>query len=151
MLPITGYTLCMEIKEITDEKILDEFKTREWPPVDKIHYGDSQLVDFDEHEKTYSAEINGNVAGYLKISTEMGVCKIVTIIVGMAYRKQGIGAAFVAHAEAEAKELGCHKVILETGIDWDAKKLYEKLGYKDVVILKNHYDKRDFVLMQKFI
>lgn len=141
----------MEIKEIKDENILNEFKAAEWPSVDSVHFETSELVDFDEQERIFIAEVDKKVAGYFKIKTDMGVCTLNTIIVGKEYLRKGTGTALALKAEEEGRRLGCHKMMLETGVDWEAKKFYEQLGYQVVLVMKNHYDHRDFVLMEKFI
>jgi ribosomal protein S18 acetylase RimI-like enzyme len=142
----------MEIKEITDQSILRAFKDVEWPLVDVAHFeNNSALVDRDEVKLTYAALFDDKVAGYVKIETDMGVCKIESIIVGREYTKRGIGKALMLQAETKAKELGCHKVTLETGFNWEAKLFYEKLGYVTILIMKNHYAHGDFVLMEKYL
>jgi GNAT superfamily N-acetyltransferase len=141
----------MEIKEIIDQKELRIFKDIEWPLEDAIHFGDSELVDFDEQEICYAAEVDGAVAGYVRTETEMGIFRIVSIIVGHKFRKRGVGKALMLKAEEKAKELGCHKMTVETGAEWEAKLFYENLGFATLVVMKNHFDHRDFVLMEKFI
>jgi ribosomal protein S18 acetylase RimI-like enzyme len=146
------YAFFVEIREIKDQKELRAFKDIEWPLVDVVHFkNNSDLVDRNEIQVTYAAINDGKVAGYVKIETDMGVCKIVSIIVGHEYTKKGIGSSLMVKAEAKAKEEGCHKMILETGLDWDAKAFYEKLGYTTILIMKDHYAHGDFVIMEKNI
>ena len=47
------------------------------------------------------------------------------------------------------KTLGAHKVSLETGVNWEARKIYEKLGYKVRTHLPNDFGHQEFVLMDK--
>lgn len=135
-----------------DKAKLEAFRAVEWEPVDKSHYDDAGLVDFDEVESMLVAVGDeGEIMGYIKTCTEMGTAEIESLIVGQAFRKQGVAASLVARAEEGCKELNIHKIWLETGVDWEARALYLKLGYEEVATLKNHYGHKDFVLMEKFI
>lgn len=142
----------MEIREIKDQKELRLFKDTEWSLVDVVHFkNNSELVGRNEVKLTYAAFVADKVAGYVKIETDMGICKIESIIVGHEYTKQGIGSSLMLKAEERAKEEGCHKMILETGFDWDAKAFYEKLGYTTILVMKDHYAHGDFVIMEKYL
>jgi ribosomal protein S18 acetylase RimI-like enzyme len=79
----------------------------------------------------------------------MGTCEIESLIVGGQFRNNGIATELVLKVEDWSKEMNLHKVFLETGVNWEARKLYEKLGYQTVCTLKNHYAGKDFVLMEK--
>jgi ribosomal-protein-alanine N-acetyltransferase len=129
---------------------LNKFKEAEWPSVDDGHFENRELVDFDEQELTLIAEEDGEILGYIKIRTEMGTCEIESLIVGKDFRHKGIATQLVFKAEELSKEMKLHKIFLETGIDWEARKLYEKLGYETICVLKNHYANKDFVLMEKY-
>ena len=143
----------MTIKTATesDSLKLNNFKEVEWPPIDDSHYENRELVDFDEQELTFIAEEYEEIAGYIKIRTEMGTCEIESLIVGSKFRNRGIATQLVLKVEEWCKEMKLHKIFLETGANWEARKLYEKLGYEVVCVLKNHYANKDFVLMEKLI
>ena len=66
-------------------------------------------------------------------------------------RGKGIGSALILAAETKAKEIGVHKMWLETGTTWKAKMFYEKCGYTVRIILPNHIAGYEFVLMDKMI
>ena len=142
----------MIIKTATelDSFKLNKFKEAEWPSVDDAHFENRELVDFDEQELTLIAEEDGEILGYIKIRTEMGTCEIESLIVGKDFRYKSIATQLVFKAEELSKEMKLHKIFLETGIDWEARKLYEKLGYETICVLKNHYANKDFVLMEKY-
>lgn len=143
----------MTIKTATesDSSRLNNFKEVEWSSVDDAHFENRELVDFDEQELTLIAEEGDQIFGYIKISTEMGTCEIESLIVGGKFRNKGIATQLVLKVEELCKEMKLHKIFLETGVNWEAKKLYEKLGYEVVCVLKNHYANKDFVLMEKMI
>lgn len=143
----------MIIKTATesDSVRLSNFKEVEWPPVDDAHFENRELVDFDEQELMLIAEDDDQIFGYIKIRTEMGTCEIESLIVGSKFRNKGIATQLVLKVEELCKEMKFHKIFLETGIDWEARKLYEKLGYNVVCVLKNHYANKDFVMMEKMI
>ena len=48
------------------------------------------------------------------------------------YRRKGVATAIIQEAERLSKEKGCTHIGLEVGVEnFEAKRLYEKLGYKD--------------------
>lgn len=48
-----------------------------------------------------------------------------------SYRNQGLGAAAMAHWEAEMKRAGYDLALVSTQVDEQAQHFYRKLGYKD--------------------
>jgi len=131
-----------------DDELLQEFKAKEWPRVDREHYGEL-LLDFSSHTCTLVAEDDRLIVGYGKLSAELGVARIESLIVGAEYRRQGIARELVRGLEEAAVHLGCHKICLETGAEWEAKALYEQLGYTVRAHLSNHYGGQDFLYYEK--
>lgn len=133
-----------------DEKQIKAFSLKEWPAVDVEHFGRNDVM-FDKKKFTYIADEQREMMGYIIIETDMGVCYIDSIITGQSSRGRGVGTALMQAAEEKAIKEGCHKMFLVTGADWHAKNFYESLGYTKVAVLKNHYDGKDFVQMEKFL
>jgi ribosomal protein S18 acetylase RimI-like enzyme len=142
----------MNIQEASqeDEKEIKTFSAQEWPSVDAKHFGHGDIV-FDKKKYTFVATDAEKVIGYAIIETDMGVCYLDSIITANSYRGSGIGKELMHAVEEKAHAEKCHKMFLETGIDWDARLFYESLGYTAVGTLKNHYDKKDFVYMEKIL
>ncbi len=140
----------MEIRLATplDEEKIKAFSNIEWPPVDRVHFN-NEAVSFEKQYFTFISEEGDSITGYIKLIIDMGVCIIDSLLVGEGHRGKGIAQSLLSQAEARAKELGCHKMWLETGIDWEAKAFYEKRGYGVVLIMNNHYAHKDFVIMEK--
>lgn len=136
-----------KIKDI-DKEQLKFFKEREYPQVDREHYGES-LPDFEEYEYTFVAKEEENIVGYITIKLELGVALIRSLLVGHESQRRGVATQLVAQAEREAKKLGAHKIWLETGVEWSARNLYESLGYVERCILKNFYGHKDFIIFDK--
>jgi len=57
---------------------------------------------------------------------------IAELDVAASHRNRGIGAALLAHGEAEARRLGCTRMSLTTNIDNPAQHLYERTGFRVV-------------------
>jgi ribosomal protein S18 acetylase RimI-like enzyme len=61
---------------------------------------------------------------------------IARIWMGESYQRRGIGTELLASAEHRAMELGCRNAYLET-FSFQARPLYEKLGYEVYGVLEN--------------
>ncbi len=142
----------MKIIETDSENnsALKAFKLIEWPEADKEHYGDN-LPDFTKHAGTLIADEAGEIQGYISYSAVAGVGKIESIIVGKKFRGRGVAKRLLETVEQKMKTVGVHKVMLETGANWQAKKVYEKQGYQVRVVLPDDCGHQDFVLMDKML
>ncbi len=129
---------------------LEEFKNREYPALDKAHYGD-KLPNFIRTEHTFVVRYESEIAGYLKMGTNTGVGKIWSILVGEAFRRKRVGTTLIEAAEAKAKTLGVHKMRIEVGADWEVKPFYERMGYTVRATLPNDIGHLDCVLMDKVL
>lgn len=141
----------MKISEfkLEDKSALEEFKGNNWPAADLEHYKDKQ-PDFSKSSHTLVATNDiGKIIGYIIFTIDTGITWVESMIVDSKARGQGIGSELITHAENLAKSKGSHKIWLETGLDWKAKSLYEKLGFTVRATLPNHYGHQDFVLMDK--
>lgn len=142
----------MELRPLhsNDAQALEVFKAAVWPVADKEHYGDQQ-PQFSRDELTLLATDGDAIAGYLTLIIDSGVAQIEPLMVAVDRKGHGIGTLLLEAAEAKAKELGVHKLWLETGADWKAKSFYEKHGFIVRAILPNHTGGREFVLMDKML
>lgn len=136
--------------EDIDKSLLELFKGEEWPEADREHYGNLNL-DFSKDSFTLLAKDGDIVMAYMSFFVELGVAQIDSLIVGKKFRRKGLAMKLINEVEFQAKSLGAHKVRLETGVNWKAKYLYEKLGYNVRAVLPNYYANQDFVLMDKNI
>ena len=129
---------------------LKEFKEEQWPIADKEHYGD-KILNFSNPKYTILAKEDDQIVGFICMEIDMGVAIINDLLVHNEFQRKGIASALMQKAEEKAKEEECHILKLETGDDWGAKNFYETQGYTVIANLKQYYDKRDFVLMEKRI
>lgn len=142
----------MEIIEIKSSDIqeLELFKSQVWPLADKEHYGENQ-PNFYRNTFTLVAKENHDIIGYISVIIDTGIAQIEPLMVKTELKGKGVGTKLLKSAEEKSKEIGVHKIWLETGSDWLAKIFYEKHGYSVRVILPNHTGGRDFLLMDKMI
>jgi len=140
----------MEIIEYTESfhTKLEAFKAIVWPLADHEHHGE-QMPDFEKKECTLIAKENDEIIGYVSLHIDSGVGQIEPLMVDP--KGKGVGSALIQAVEAKAKSLGVHKVWLETGSNWQAKKFYEKHEYMVRTILPNHTGGYEFVLMDKML
>jgi ribosomal protein S18 acetylase RimI-like enzyme len=132
------------------KKLLKEFESEQWPISDFEHYG-NDAPEFKKEKFTFVAFEDARIVGFIIVTIDTGVANIDALLVHDKSRRKGIGNLLLQKAEVTAKDKGCHVVKLETGEDWNARKLYEKRGYLFRASLKEYYGKRDFILMDKKI
>ncbi len=59
-----------------------------------------------------------------------GLCLIENVVTDQAYRNRGLASKIIDMAVSYAKEMGCYKVILQSGTAReDAHRFYEKMGF----------------------
>jgi ribosomal protein S18 acetylase RimI-like enzyme len=138
-----------ELDNNTEEE-LNQFKKKEYPISDKENYGDTH-PNFTPIKFTLVAKKNEEIIGFISCVVKAGITYIDCVLVSFDHRRGGIGRRLVSEAENKAKELGSHKIWLETGSNWTAKKLYEKIGYSVRTILPNDTAHQEYVLMDKML
>ncbi len=81
------------------------------------------------------AIVDGDVAGHAALRTLHGVVELKRLVVDPASRGRGVAAALLDAAHARARQLGHHRVLLQTGDRQPAAvRLYERAGYVPVPI-----------------
>jgi ribosomal protein S18 acetylase RimI-like enzyme len=133
-----------------DSSLLHQFKAVEWQKADTEHYGNNP-PNFETLEHTFVAEEDGLIVGLLELKIDQGVARLESLLVGSEQQGKGIGSGLVQAGEAWALQNGAHKITLETGQNWSAKKFYEKLGYGVRAVLPNDVAHQNFVLMDKML
>jgi GNAT superfamily N-acetyltransferase len=99
--------------------------------VDRIYEFNSQATDYFDGKllggsvRNDAGEIIAGFSGY----TWGGCCEISHLWVSEQHRGQGLGAALLHAAEAEARHRGCERLILATH-SFQAPAFYERLGYE---------------------
>lgn len=141
----------MKILEVHEgDQELINFKNREYPISDKQLYGETH-PSFTPKSFTIIAKNEGNILGFVSCIIKSGITYIDFILIGVKYRNRGIGKKLIIAAELKAKELGSHKIWLETRVSWNLKGFYEKLGYIVRASLPNDVDHQEYLLMDKML
>ncbi|MEW5805703.1 MAG: N-acetyltransferase [Patescibacteria group bacterium] len=66
------------------------------------------------------------------------------------FRNRGIGKRLIKMQEIEAKKFGAKKIVINTHVLLKAnQKLFQRMGYKKIGILKDYYDNGDAVFFSK--
>ncbi len=139
----------INVTNATDDAI-KAFTKKEWKIADKAHYGHD--VDWNDSSTYYLRAMEDNqIVGVLYLVVRHGVAEVKDILVAHNLQGKGIGKQLMLKAEEIAKQEGSHKMFLQTGEDWDAKYLYESLGYKITGGQKNHHYHKNFVDYSKFL
>lgn len=110
----------------------------------------------------FVAEVDNKIVGYVMCRVELGLGHIkpwirrlghiISIAVLEEYRRRGIGKALmIAAMNALKNEYNVHEIYLEVRVsNIPAIRLYEKLGFKVVKVIKSYYlDGEDAYLMAR--
>ena len=95
--------------------------------------GYSDAESFSAAQRDESNAIRAGICGY----TWGGCCYISYLWVDEAERGQGIGTALLGAAEQHALARGCKVVLLATH-SFQAPRFYERLGYKQQAVVRDH-------------
>jgi ribosomal protein S18 acetylase RimI-like enzyme len=141
----------IKISDTTVEEI-KEFEVESWKPYDLKHYG--KVIPWEDwavHELTLKAEMGKEIQGTLTGYHILGVYYLSRLIVKLECKGKGIGPSLLKELEKKLKMLKVHKIVLETGKDWDSIGFYEKHGFTKTGELPVHFQKKDFVIYSKLL
>ena len=97
---------------------------------------------------------DGTVQGYVGSQTCFEDADILNVCVAPEARRRGIAAALMRELELRLAPKGAERITLEVrASNLPALRLYEKLGYAQVGLRKNYYEKprEDALILQKRI
>jgi RimJ/RimL family protein N-acetyltransferase len=87
---------------------------------------------------------DGALIGDLNMTIRSYGVAYLGMMVADGHRGEGIGSALLAESIAWAREQGAHKISLEMWPDNDAARaLYEKFGFEQEGLLRDHYRRKD--------
>lgn len=128
---------------------IHKFLENEWVIADKKNIG--KALDWDKKTIFFNAYQEDELVGSLELNYQEGVMCIEDLIVKNDKQGLGVGSLLMNKAEELAKKEKLHKIYLETGRTWEARRLYEKLGYVKTGLLENHFANQDYVIYTKFL
>ena len=102
------------------------------------------------HFAVYLKDENGRVVGGILAWMRPGIklLYIDTLWVSPAWRNQGYGKQLMEKAEAEGKKHGCNHAQVDT-LSFQAEQFYQKLGYKQIGVVKKLYGEHDVFFLRK--
>jgi ribosomal-protein-alanine N-acetyltransferase len=103
---------------------------------------------------SFVARVNSRIAGFIigriDLIRNQPVGHIMTIDVVPDFRRRGIGRRLMLEIESIFREKGARECRLEARLgNVAALKLYERLGYKKIAVLKNYYGKTHGIYLRK--
>jgi len=114
----------MEIKRVTEDERIGEFIAEEFSD-----YSTENDVTLNYEEFCFVAEDDGKIAGVITGRAYYNEVHIGDLIVGKAYRRDGVGSKLVAAVENAYRGKGYEKIALTT-FGFQAPEFYKKLGYE---------------------
>ncbi len=133
---------------------LDEvckFLRQEWAAFDRDFLGVDGAGQWEKQRhllRAVAADQTVAVADFYMLG---GVAHLSEIIVGRAWRNQGIGAQLMTCFEEIARAAGCHKLSLRTAETSSAVRFYRRLGYQVEGKMANHYHGLTILQFCKFL
>ena len=95
-----------------------------------------------DNSRFFVAITKNEVSGYIGANNVLGEVYIDNIAVFYNYRGFGIGTSLLKHLINASEEENCDLITLEVRVsNTPAQNLYEKLGFKNVGVRKNFYEK----------
>lgn len=140
----------MTIKTLTEVPSTRlDFVRREWGFADLEQYG--RIIDWKPTKLFIQAFDHDELIGDLELLIQGGVMHIEDLIIHHDWQRKGVGRTLMLEAEKIAREQKLHKIYLETGENWPARKFYDSLGYIKNGELPNHLIGVTYVIYTKFL
>jgi ribosomal protein S18 acetylase RimI-like enzyme len=136
------------IEESSQEEI-HNFDFQTWREEDIDNYGEA--VGWKEKSFVFKALLDGKIIGSATGAVQAGVIFLDALIVARECRKMGVGKMIMDKILDWSKPLNPHKIMLFTMSSWQACKFYRQLGFKKEGDLPNHYLKRPFIILAKYL
>ena len=130
----------MEIKRVAENDKIGEFINVEFS-----EYAADCDVALNFEEFCFMAEEDGKIAGIITGRAYYNEVHIGDLIVGEAYRRDGVGSKLVEAVQNAYKDKGYKKIALTT-FGFQAPEFYKKLGYELEFVRKDN----DFKLCKYF-
>ena len=135
----------LEIKRVTENDRIGEFINVEFS-----QYATDCDVALNFEEFCFVAEDDGIIAGVITGRAYYNEVHIGDLIVGMAYRRDGVGSKLVEAVENAYKDKGYEKIALTT-FGFQAPGFYKKLGYELEFVRKDKDPKLSkYFFLKKF-
>ena len=101
----------------------------------------------------YVYELNGKIVGYISYTFDEEIAEMLNFCVDKSMQNKGIGTSLLNYSIAEFESLKGSSIILEVNSqNYNAIKLYEKQGFKQISKRKAYYsDGNDALVLQKLL
>ncbi|MDZ7823995.1 MAG: ribosomal protein S18-alanine N-acetyltransferase [Ahrensia sp.] len=88
----------------------------------------------------------GEIVGFVLMRAVVGEAEILTIAIEPKWQQRGVGHALMESVVKELKAKDISSLFLEVAeANWNAVKLYQRLGFEQVATRKNYYHLREGV------
>lgn len=85
-------------------------------------------------------EQDETITGFVVIHLTPSRGLVVSLEVDPAFRRQGLGLELMQHAESEAEDSGCRRMVLQVAVDNNAAiALYRGIGYRVLQRIEGYY------------
>lgn len=106
------------------------------------------IIDLDFSKKRVEYSIEGDVLGYVIIEDVGDVINIIDVLVADAYRRRGIATKLFNYIFDMYRFNNIRFMLEVRKENAAAKKLYDKLGFKQIYVRRKYYKNEDGIIME---
>ena len=104
----------------------------------------AQFLEYIESEQCWVAMVDDAVAGFAIFTHVLDEAELLNIAVAPAFQRQGIALRLFKSVVRELKKGRINQCFLEVAtLNHNAQRLYQKLGFEQVAIRKNYYQRKN--------
>jgi ribosomal protein S18 acetylase RimI-like enzyme len=121
-------------------------------PPSKQEFCKFAFEDPPENYRLLVAFGKDGIVGYIDSRVRRGVGLILGLYVKSSFRRKGVGADMIQKTMSRFGATGCHKARLEVFLDnCEAIDFYRHLGFETEGFLRKDEERRDTIIMSKFL
>lgn len=106
------------------------------------------IIDLDFSKKRIEYKVEENILGYVIIEDVKDVINIIDVLVADAYRRRGIATKLFEYIFDMYRFNNIRFMLEVRKGNEPAKKLYEKLGFKQIYVRRKYYKNEDGIIME---
>lgn len=138
----------VEVLAVQEDAIADFLRVHEREALATL-YGFTTIWHEQRHD--FAATDDGRTVGIASIAIAASLAHVLRVIVAPEHRGHGIGRALLEEAAARSNYYNCHKMSALVPHGGAAQTFFERCGYREEAVLRQHTFKLDMAMMRRFL